>query len=295
MRPLCSGPTWLFDIDTLTKSMNYQPVTAGNQSNPSPDPQNTDGDATFEVKEPEFEEREPEFEGRSLSLKSIINEVNAASTPVPTVGQISTNSTNTFSVVGPSNTDVSLTLGESSYVDPSQYPNDPNMLALEDITYSDNEEDVGAEADFSNLETTITEELLQFKMQKANGKRAIGTKWVFRNKKDERGKVVRNKSQLVAQGHTQKEGIDYEEVFALVARIESIRLFLAYAPSWALWCTKWMLKVISFMKLLKKRSHQAPRAWYETLASYLLENGFQRGKIDHTLFIKKQKGNILLV
>nr|GEY91434.1 hypothetical protein [Tanacetum cinerariifolium] len=56
-----------------------------------------------------------------------------------------------------------------------------------------------------------------------------GTKWVFRNKKDERGIVVRNKARLVAQGHTQEDGIDYEEVFAPVARIEAIRLFLAYA------------------------------------------------------------------
>nr|GEY01136.1 copia protein [Tanacetum cinerariifolium] len=61
------------------------------------------------------------------------------------------------------------------------------------------------------------------------GKGAIGTKWVFRNKKDERGIVVGNKARLVAQGHTQEESIDYEEVFAPVTRIESIRLFLAYA------------------------------------------------------------------
>nr|GEZ58187.1 hypothetical protein [Tanacetum cinerariifolium] len=62
-----------------------------------------------------------------------------------------------------------------------------------------------------------------------HGKRAIGTKWVYRNKKDERGIVIRNKVRLVTQGHTQEEGIDYEEVFAPVARIEAIRLFLAYA------------------------------------------------------------------
>nr|GEY85537.1 putative ribonuclease H-like domain-containing protein [Tanacetum cinerariifolium] len=61
------------------------------------------------------------------------------------------------------------------------------------------------------------------------GKRAIGTKWAFKNKKDERGIVVRNKARLFAQGHTQEEGIDYKEVFAPVARIEAIRLFLAYA------------------------------------------------------------------
>ncbi|GJX91007.1 putative reverse transcriptase, RNA-dependent DNA polymerase [Tanacetum coccineum] len=62
-----------------------------------------------------------------------------------------------------------------------------------------------------------------------NGKKAIGTKWVFRNKKDERGIVIRNKARLVAQGYTQEEGIDYDEVFAPVARMEVTRLFLAYA------------------------------------------------------------------
>nr|GEV95111.1 hypothetical protein [Tanacetum cinerariifolium] len=63
----------------------------------------------------------------------------------------------------------------------------------------------------------------------AYNKRAIRTKWIYINKKDERGIVVRNKARLVAQGHTQEEGIDCDEVFALVARIEAIRLFLAYA------------------------------------------------------------------
>ncbi|GJZ06197.1 putative ribonuclease H-like domain-containing protein [Tanacetum coccineum] len=82
----------------------------------------------------------------------------------------------------------------------------------------------------------MQEELLQFELQKVwtlvdlpIGKRVIGTKWVFRNKKDKRGIVVRNKERLVAQGYTQEEGIDYDEVFAPLARIEAIRLFLAYA------------------------------------------------------------------
>ncbi|GJT32528.1 putative ribonuclease H-like domain-containing protein [Tanacetum coccineum] len=82
----------------------------------------------------------------------------------------------------------------------------------------------------------MQEELLQFKLQWVwtlmdlpNGKRAIGTKWVYRNKKYERGIVIKNKARLVAQGYTQEEGIYYDEVFALVARIEAIRLFLAYA------------------------------------------------------------------
>ncbi|GJV03058.1 putative ribonuclease H-like domain-containing protein [Tanacetum coccineum] len=179
-----------------------------------------------------------------------------------------------------------------------------NVTPMDDIRIFGNaydDEDVGADADLNNLETTMNvnpipttridkdhpkdqiirdfnsaiqtrrmtkmtdehamkviqalkdpswieamqEELLQFQLQKVwtlvnlpNGKRAIGTKWVFRNKKDERGIVVRNKARLVAQ---------------------------------------------------------APRAWYETLSTYLIENGFRRGIIDKTLFIKNDKGDILLV
>ncbi|GJX29617.1 putative ribonuclease H-like domain-containing protein [Tanacetum coccineum] len=155
-----------------------------------------------------------------------------------------------------------------------------------------------------------------------NGKRAIGSKWVFRNKKDKRGIVIRNKARLVAQGYTQEEGIDYDEVFALVARIEAIRLFLAYAlfkdfvvyqmdvKSAFLYgkieeevyvCQPPGFEDPNFPDRVYKvkkalyRLHQAPRAWYETLSTYLLDNGFQRGKIDKTLFIKRHKGNILLV
>nr|GEW59998.1 hypothetical protein [Tanacetum cinerariifolium] len=100
----------------------------------------------------------------------------------------------------------------------------------------------GVEADISDALKDLSwveamqEELLQFKIQNVwslvncpKGVRPIGTKWVLKNKKDERGIVIRNKARIVAQGYTQEEGIDYEEVFAPVARIEAIRLFLAYA------------------------------------------------------------------
>nr|GEX11665.1 putative ribonuclease H-like domain-containing protein [Tanacetum cinerariifolium] len=86
------------------------------------------------------------------------------------------------------------------------------------------------------LVEAMQDELLQFKIQNVwllvdcpEGVRPIDTKWVLINKKDEKGIVIKNKARLVAQGHTHKEGIDYEEVFAPVARIEAIRLFLAYA------------------------------------------------------------------
>ncbi|GJT65039.1 putative ribonuclease H-like domain-containing protein [Tanacetum coccineum] len=142
------------------------------------------------------------------------------------------------------------------------------------------------------------------------------------NKKDERGIVIWNKARLVAQVHNQEEGIDYDEVFAPVARIKAIRLFLAYASfmgfmvyqmdvkSAFLYCRieeevyvcqppgfedlDYPNKVYKVVKALYGL-HQAPRAWYETLANYLLDNGFHRGKINQTLFIKKQKGDILLV
>ncbi|GJT67535.1 putative ribonuclease H-like domain-containing protein [Tanacetum coccineum] len=173
------------------------------------------------------------------------------------------------------------------------------------------------------------EELLQFKIQKVwilvdlpYGKKAIGTKWVYRNKKDERGVVVRNKARLVAQGHRQEEGIDYDEVFAPVARIKAIRIFLAFAsyigfivyqmdvksaflygkideevyvsqpPGFI--NPKYPKKVYKVVKALYGL-HQAPRAWYATLSTFLLKNGYRRGTIDKTLFIKKDKHDIILI
>ncbi|GKC68978.1 putative ribonuclease H-like domain-containing protein, partial [Tanacetum coccineum] len=175
----------------------------------------------------------------------------------------------------------------------------------------------------------MQDELLQFKLQKVwilvdlnKGKKAIGTKWIFRNKKDERGILTRNKARLVAQKYTQEEGIDYDEVFAPVARIEAIRLFLAYASFMGFMVYQMDVKSAFLYGTIQEEVymcqppgfedpdypdkvykvvkalyglHQAPRAWYGTLAKYLLDNGFQRGKIDHTLFIKKQKGYILIV
>ncbi|GJW65816.1 putative ribonuclease H-like domain-containing protein [Tanacetum coccineum] len=124
------------------------------------------------------------------------------------------------------------------------------------------------------------------------------------------------------QGHRQEEGIDYEEVFASVARIEALRLFLAYDSFMGFLVYQMDVKsaflygtieedvyvtqppgfkdpdhpdkVYKVVKALYGL-HQAPRAWYETLANYMLSNGFKRGKIYHTLFIKEQKGDILLV
>ncbi|GJZ82309.1 putative ribonuclease H-like domain-containing protein [Tanacetum coccineum] len=125
-----------------------------------------------------------------------------------------------------------------------------------------------------------------------------------------------NKARLVAQGYTQEEGIDYDEVFAPVARIEAIRLFLAYASSKDFVVYQMDVKSAFLYGKIKEEVyvcqppgfedpdfpdrvykveralyglHQAPRAWYETLSTYLLDNGFQRGKIDKILFIRRDK------
>ncbi|GJR40102.1 putative ribonuclease H-like domain-containing protein [Tanacetum coccineum] len=94
-----------------------------------------------------------------------------------------------------------------------------------EIVYSDNDEEVGAEADMNNLATNVPALVDLHTCQEG----PLVSKWVYKNTKDDRGIVVRNKARLVAQGYTQEEGIDYDEVFAPVARIEAIMLFLAYA------------------------------------------------------------------
>ncbi|GJS98528.1 putative ribonuclease H-like domain-containing protein [Tanacetum coccineum] len=105
---------------------------------------------------------------------------------------------------------------------------------------------------------------------------------------------VRNKVRLVAQGYTQEERINYDKVFAPVARIEAIRLFLAYALFMGFIVYQMDVKSAFLYEKALYGLHQAPKAWYETLSTYLIENGFRRGTIDKTLFIKKDKGDILL-
>nr|GEV30066.1 hypothetical protein [Tanacetum cinerariifolium] len=173
------------------------------------------------------------------------NDVSAVGSTVPTAGQNYSNSTNPISVAGPSNYNTSPTHGKSSLRDAYHLP---DMVEREDSAYSDHE-NVGGEADFNNLETSITvshipttrthnahpisqiieEPKRVHQALKDPSRIEAMQKELLQNKKDEKGIVVSNKARLVAQGHTQEEGIDSEEVFAPVARIEAIRLFLAYA------------------------------------------------------------------
>ncbi|GKA07256.1 putative ribonuclease H-like domain-containing protein [Tanacetum coccineum] len=352
-----SGLDWLFDIDLLTNSMNYEPSL----EDAVPDDA---GKKTIEEPVNEGERNGQEKEGGASNKEGDQNVQDLRAKLDNLLIQQKegyANSINRVSTVSPF-----VSAAGQSFVNANDLPTDPLMLDLEDTTnllntsifscaYDD--EDVGAEADLNNFETTmnvspipitrihkdhpkdqiirdinlatqtrrmtkISEEhaLVSYinKQKRTNHKdyqnclfacflsqkepkkviQALADlSWVeamqeelLQNKKDERGIVVRNKERLVAQGYTQEEGIDYEEVFAPVARIEAIRLFLAYA---------------SFMGFIKYQMDvksaflygtiEEEVAWYEILSTYLLENRFRRGTIDKTLFIKKDKCDILLV
>ncbi|GJY33849.1 putative ribonuclease H-like domain-containing protein, partial [Tanacetum coccineum] len=355
-----------------------------------------------------FEEEKRNIASQKRAARA--TSINKLNTGRPSV---STASTPYFS---DASTHIGANAGESSFVylggqipiDASTLPNadlptDPNMPDLEEdsnvvsnkgiFSRAYDDEDVGAEADFNNMDNTInfspiptlrihkdhpkgqilgdpksavqtrgkiqkassTQQALVsyiYKQNKTNHKdhqncllacflsqeepkklsQALeDERWVeamqeelmqFKNKRDERGIVMKNKARLVAQGFRQEEGIDYDEVFVPVSRIEAIRLFLAFAsymgfPVYQMDVKSAFLygtigeevhvhqppgfvdpahpnKVYKVVKALYSL-HQVLRAWYETLSTYLLENGFRRGTIDKTLFIKKRKSDIMLV
>ena len=175
----------------------------------------------------------------------------------------------------------------------------------------------------------MQEELLQFQKQQVwelvplpPDVYPIGTKWIFKNKTDERGIVVKNKARLVVQGFRQEEGIDYDETFAPVARLEAIRLFLAFAVNHNIKVYQMDIKCAFLYGKLQEEVYvcqppgfedtfhpdyvyklnkalyglkQAPRAWYETLSNFLLSINFTRGKIDKTLFLKWKGKDLMIV
>nr|GEV07135.1 putative ribonuclease H-like domain-containing protein [Tanacetum cinerariifolium] len=320
-------PKWLFDIDTLTQSINYQPVIAGNQPNHNAgikenldaDPQNTYADvddAAFDVKENEIQvhvslsgsdktKKHDDKAKRADKGKSLVglptevrdlrakfkefssnstNRVIAASALVTVTGPNSTNSTNNFNTASPSDTAVSPNFRnakKSSFVDPSKYPDDSDMPELEDIIYLDDEEDVGAEANFSNLETNISvSPILTTRMQKDHHVNQII---------DDLNSAPQTRS-MERMVKEQVYKMDVKSAFLYGTIEEELYVFqpLGFEDP------DYLDKVYKVVKVLY-RLHQAPRAWYEILANYLLENRFQKGKIDQTLFIKNQKGDILLV
>ncbi|GJR68830.1 ribonuclease H-like domain-containing protein [Tanacetum coccineum] len=290
-----TGPKWLFDIDSLTQSMNYVPVTAGTVSNDSAGTSEENSQdcivmpiwkdtSYFDSPTKNVDNGEPKTVD---DAQKHVEDVNTASPDVNT-GSLKLNVVGpSVSTASPNEEDITkeepeVDLGDikNSYIVPTTSNTRIHKDHLIDNVIGEVQSTVQtrrmskptSEQGFlsdvyeqkthdtlntclyacflSQIEPTsiakalsdsswveaMQEKLLQFKLQQVwilvdlpNGKKAIRTKWVFRNKKDERGIVIRNKARLVAQGHRQEEGIDYEEVFAPVARIEAIRLFLAYA------------------------------------------------------------------
>ncbi|KAL0537384.1 hypothetical protein IC582_026362 [Cucumis melo] len=174
----------------------------------------------------------------------------------------------------------------------------------------------------------MQEELLQFKrnnvwtlVPKPNGATVIGTKWIFKNKTDESRSIIRNKACLVAQGYAQVEGVDFDETFAPLARLEAIRLLLSISCFRKFKLFQMHVKSAflngylneevyvtqpkgfvdpefpQYVYKLNKalyRLKQAPRAWYERLTMYLGERGYSRGETDKTLFINKTSTNLIV-
>ncbi|GKA02927.1 putative ribonuclease H-like domain-containing protein [Tanacetum coccineum] len=286
-----SGPDWLFDIDALTRTMNYEPIIAGTQSNGFAGTKASDNAGQAR------KETEPVKDYILLPLW----------TADPPYSQDPKSSHDDGSK--PSSGDRKKVdedpRKESECNDQEKEDNvnsiellfDLNMPALEDVSifdYSrDNEDDAAVLGDknleFNNNPTT-------------------------QSKKD----VKENRE----HGFWLEEGIDYDEVFAPIVRIEAIRLFLAYASFKDFVVYQMDVKSAFLYGKIEEEVyvcrppgfedpyfpdrvykvekvlyglHQAPRAWCETLSTYLLDNGFQRGKINKTLFIKRHKGDILLV
>jgi hypothetical protein len=142
----------------------------------------------------------------------------------------------------------------------------------------------------------------------------VGTKWVFRNKQDEYGVVTRNKAWLVAKGYLRVKGLDFDETFTPIARLESIHMLLAYATHHNFKLYQMGIKKAFLNNPIKEEVYmkqppgfeseeypnhvyklhktlyglkQASRAWYECLMNFLIENGFRIDKADSTLFTRK--------
>ncbi|GKA79415.1 putative ribonuclease H-like domain-containing protein [Tanacetum coccineum] len=201
------GPKWLFNIDSLTKSMNYVPVVTGTNSNDFAGLEECNGaESTLEATHADLFGDEIEMDMSNLT----------ASYQVPTTPNTRIHKDHSLDHV---------IVDIQSGVQTRGMTKKTNKHGFISVVYE--------EKTHEDLHTCLFAYFLSQeepkRITKALSKRAIGTKWIFKNKKDERGIITRNKARLVAQGYTQEEGIDYDEVFAPVARIEAIRLFLAYA------------------------------------------------------------------
>ncbi|GJS71452.1 putative ribonuclease H-like domain-containing protein [Tanacetum coccineum] len=264
-----SGPNWLFDIDALTKSMNYKPVVVGNQSNG-----NVGTKACDDAGDDEKVTKELGKQGGDSSKEDESNDQEK-------------------------DDNVNIT-------------NNVNAASTNEVNVVDDDEDVGTEANMNNLDAFMLVSPIQ-------------TTRIYNYHLVEQiiGDLTSApQTRRMTKNLEEHEGIDYDEFFAPIAKIEAIRLFLAYASfkdfvvyqidvkSAFLYgkieeevyvCQPPGCEDPNFPDRVYKvkkalyRLHQDPKAWYETLSTYLLDNGFQKGKIDKTLFIRRDKGDILLV
>ncbi|GJY14024.1 putative ribonuclease H-like domain-containing protein [Tanacetum coccineum] len=398
-----SGPDWLFDIDALTRTINYEPIVASTQSNSFACTKASENACqarkeTEPIKDyillplwtvdlPFSQDKKISYDDGSKPSsddgKKVDEDPRKDSKCNDQEKEDNVNITNCVNAA--SINEVNVVGGKTSI----ELSFDLNMPALEDDSIFDfirDDEDDGVVADINNLDTTIQVSpipttkihkdhpldqvigdlksatqtrkmsnnlkehgfvstiqqrtnhkdlqnyLLACFLSHREPKKVIyalkDPSWIeamqeellqFKNKKDEREMVIRNKARLVAQGYTQEEGIDYDEVFAPVVRIEAIRLFLAYASFKDFVVYQMDVKSAFLYRKIEEEVyvcqprgfedsdfrdrvykvekalyglHQSLRAWYETLSTYLLDNGFQRGKIDKTLFIKRHKGEL---
>ncbi|KAI3716898.1 hypothetical protein L1987_68116 [Smallanthus sonchifolius] len=297
------GPNWLFYVDSVFKSFNL------------PD---------FSI---ESTHANPYFSVNNLRNLNDQGSSSSAQVEIPVVANAESDMESSCSGA------TSETVEDNSIPIVDVAPQSPAEDPINDIA------DPPAE-NLTNLEEVVEEdEIPQLRIHKIHptnniigplnnlvdlprNKVSIGTRWVFRNKKDEGGTVIRNKDRLVVQGFYQEEGIDYEEVFAPVARLEAIRMFLAYAAYMDFTVHQMDVKSAFLYSKVQEEFyvkqppgfidpnfpdrvykldkalyglHQASRAWYETLSEHLLENGFTRGAIDQTLFKRKDEMDTIMV
>nr|GEU72268.1 putative ribonuclease H-like domain-containing protein [Tanacetum cinerariifolium] len=272
-----SGPYWLFDIDALTRTINYKPIVvctqsysfAGIKASDNKDPKSSHDDGSKpssddgkKVDEDPSKRNECKDQEKEDNVNST-NNVNIVSSTINITG------------INEVNAD-----GE---IISSELPFDSNMHALEDVSifnFSNDDEYDGAMADMNNLDTTIQVS-------------PIPTKRI--HKDHPLDQVIRD---LHSATQTKKMLKNLEKHGTQKGNpcIERSKLDKGYAGRASTIQVTISLDLSGFTKWKKGyRLHQAPRSWYETLSTYLLDNGFQRGRIDKTLFIKRHKGDILLV
>ncbi|GJY06281.1 putative ribonuclease H-like domain-containing protein [Tanacetum coccineum] len=267
-----SGPEWLFDIDSLTKSMNYEPVTAGNQTN---------GDAGIETNVNAGQAGQEKASDHEYILLPLM----LSNSPLSSSTQ-STDDKDANKVPDKGDNDVSQRNGQEKEGGASNKEDDQHVqdfrAELDSLLVQQKE----GYANSTNRDSTASPSVSTTGPSINTASENINT-----------GSLNINTASPIPNdsSYTQEEGIDYDKVFAPVARIEAIKLFLAYASFMGFIVYQMDVKSAFLYEKALYGLHQAPKAWYETLSTYLLENGYRRGTIDKTLFIKKDKGDILLV